>query len=70
MQFGKTEEETTEGAMANLAEAALNEAANVAPEALRPHIKVSARAVGAAAATRSAPVSACTAGRAEGGIFV
>jgi hypothetical protein len=45
MQFGKTEEETTEGAMANLAEAALNEAANVAPEALRPHIKKAQSAV-------------------------
>jgi hypothetical protein len=41
LQFDKTEEEETEGAVANLAEAALSEAANIAPEALRPHIKVS-----------------------------
>ena len=40
MEFGKTSEPVTEGAIANVAEAALNEAANIAPESIRPHIKV------------------------------
>ena len=40
LSFEKTTEQETEGAIANVAEAALSEAANIAPESIRPHIKV------------------------------
>ena len=39
MEFSKTEEESTEGAIADVAEAALNEAANIAPEPVKPYVK-------------------------------
>ena len=45
MEFSKTEEESTEGAIADVAEAALNEAANYAPETLKPYVKAAQRAV-------------------------
>ena len=45
MEFSKTEEESTEGAIADVAEAALNEAANIAPETVKPYVKAMQRAV-------------------------